>query len=162
MSQFNLTGKIAVFYKQTLDLHLDLEPLQRTRVTLGKIIARLITAEFTFDLAEVGFRKDLIDNAIGAMDGQGEIVIKTHRTETCVVVEITDTGSGIAPDIQAKIFDPFFTTKPPGEGTGLGLNISYNIIVQKHKGKITVDSKQGETRFEVKLPINYEDPQLDT
>lgn len=67
LSQFDLTEKIAVFYKQTLDLHLDTESLQRTRVTLGKIIARLITAEFTFDLAEVGFRKDLIDNAIGVV-----------------------------------------------------------------------------------------------
>ncbi|MFW2365144.1 MAG: acyl-CoA dehydrogenase family protein [Desulforhopalus sp.] len=67
LCQFDLTGKIAVCYKQTLDLHLDFESLQRTRVTLGKIIARLVTAEFTLDLAEVGFRKDLIDNAIGVV-----------------------------------------------------------------------------------------------
>lgn len=65
LSQFDLTGKIAAFYKPTLDLHLNLESSQRTRVTLGKVIARLITAEFTFDLAEAGFRKDLIDNAMG-------------------------------------------------------------------------------------------------
>ncbi|MFT5726997.1 MAG: alkylation response protein AidB-like acyl-CoA dehydrogenase [Desulforhopalus sp.] len=67
LSQFDLTKKIAAFYKPTLDLHLDLESSQRTRVTLGKIIARLITAEFTFDLAEAGFRKDLIDNAIAVI-----------------------------------------------------------------------------------------------
>ena len=61
----------------------------------------------------------------------------------------------------SKIFDPFFTTKPPGVGTGLGLNISYNIIVQKHGGKISVDSRPGETRFEVKLPIHQEDASLE-
>jgi hypothetical protein len=67
LSQFDLTRKIAAFYKPTLDLHIDLESSQRIRVTLGKIIARLITAEFTFDLAEAGFRKDLIDNAIAVI-----------------------------------------------------------------------------------------------
>lgn len=104
---------------------------------------------------------NLIDNAISAMDGKGEIHIKTYPTKACVVVEITDNGPGIPSDIQQKIFDPFFTTKAPGEGTGLGLNISYNIIVQKHRGYIGVESKAGETRFTVKLPLNYEDPNLD-
>jgi signal transduction histidine kinase len=70
-------------------------------------------------------------------------------------VEISDTGPGIPPTIQGKIFDPFFTTKPPGKGTGLGLNISHNIIVQKHKGTIKVTSKPGETCFEIKLPLNF-------
>lgn len=104
---------------------------------------------------------NLIDNAIDAMDGHGDITIKTHRAEKCVVVEITDTGPGIPANIQEKIFDPFFTTKPVGVGTGLGLNISHNIIVHKHKGRITVDSKPGKTSFTVTLPVNYEDPQLD-
>jgi signal transduction histidine kinase len=104
---------------------------------------------------------NIIDNAIDAMDGKGEIAIKTSSTETCVIVEITDNGPGMPPEVQAKVFDPFYTTKPQGEGTGLGLNISYNIIVQKHRGAIKVDSKPGATRFEVKLPINYEDPKLD-
>jgi signal transduction histidine kinase len=92
------------------------------------------------------------------MKGQGEVALRTYRQDSWVVVEIKDTGPGIPPDIQAKIFDPFFTTKAPGEGTGLGLNISHNIIVQKHKGKIAVYSKSGETRFEVKLPLNFEAP----
>jgi signal transduction histidine kinase len=97
---------------------------------------------------------NIIDNALSAMDGQGDIVIKTYQQESWIVVEIKDTGPGIPQDIQAKIFDPFFTTKPPGEGTGLGLNVSHNIIVQKHKGKISVDSKPGETRFIIKLPLD--------
>jgi signal transduction histidine kinase len=101
---------------------------------------------------------NIIDNAVSAMKGQGEVALRTYRQDSWVVVEIKDTGPGIPPDIQAKIFDPFFTTKAPGEGTGLGLNISHNIIVQKHKGKIAVYSKSGETRFEVKLPLNFEAP----
>jgi len=96
---------------------------------------------------------NIIDNAASAMNGKGEIVIKTFKEELWLVVQIKDTGPGIPKEIQGKIFDPFFTTKPPGEGTGLGLNISYNIIVQKHKGKISVQSGQGETCFEVKLPL---------
>jgi signal transduction histidine kinase len=101
---------------------------------------------------------NIIDNAISAMEGHGEIVLRTSRQDPWVIVEITDTGPGIPQNIHGKIFDPFFTTKPPGKGTGLGLNISYNIIVHKHKGKITVYSKPGETRFEVKLPLNFADP----
>jgi signal transduction histidine kinase len=66
---------------------------------------------------------NIIDNAIGAMGGEGEIAIKTSSTETCVIVEITDSGPGMPPDVQAKIFDPFYTTKAPGEGTGLGLRL---------------------------------------
>ena len=70
------------------------------------------------------------------------------------MVEITDNGPGIPQDIQSKIFDPFFTTKPPGEGTGLGLYVSHNIIVNKHKGQIAVHSEQGKTRFTVRLPLD--------
>ena len=103
---------------------------------------------------------NIIDNAVSAMEGQGEIVLRTYRKDDFVIVEIEDTGPGIPQDIQSKIFDPFFTTKAPGEGTGLGLNISHNIIVQKHKGKIGVYSKPEGTCFEVKLPLNFEDQQI--
>jgi signal transduction histidine kinase len=96
---------------------------------------------------------NIIDNAVSAIGGQGEIVLKTYHQDDWIVVEIKDSGPGIPQDIQAKIFDPFFTTKPPGEGTGLGLNVSHNIIVQKHKGQFSVDSKPGETCFKVKLPF---------
>ncbi|MEW5958367.1 MAG: response regulator [Chloroflexota bacterium] len=96
---------------------------------------------------------NIIDNAIAAMNGQGEIILHTRRDGNWVVVEISDNGPGIPPAIQSQIFDPFFTTKPPGEGTGLGLNISHNIIVHKHKGEITVTSQPGRTCFQVKLPL---------
>lgn len=99
---------------------------------------------------------NLIDNAIGAMQSQGEIILRTRRDGDWVIVEIEDNGPGIPPEIQSKIFDPFFTTKPPGEGTGLGLNISHNIIVQKHQGKIAVSSQPGKTCFEIRLPLSFE------
>ena len=98
---------------------------------------------------------NIIDNAVGAMAGQGELVLRTYRQDGWVVVEIRDTGPGIPESIQSKIFDPFFTTKPPGKGTGLGLNISHNIIVHKHKGKLAVYSRPGATCFEIKLPLNF-------
>ena len=97
---------------------------------------------------------NLIDNAISAMKGNGKITIRTYHENSHLIVEIIDNGPGIQKDIQSKIFDPFFTTKAPGEGTGLGLSISYNIITQKHKGQIKVNSKPGETCFQVKLPVS--------
>jgi signal transduction histidine kinase/predicted CoA-binding protein len=100
---------------------------------------------------------NLIDNAVDAMNGQGEISIQTRPQGQWAVVEIRDTGEGIPKEIQSKIFDPFFTTKPQGKGTGLGLDISYNIVVQRHKGDIRVTSRPGETCFEVWLPVNFDD-----
>lgn len=97
---------------------------------------------------------NIIDNAIVAMKNKGKIVIKTYSEDNWIVVAITDNGPGIPEDLQKRIFDPFFTTKLPGEGTGLGLNISNDIIVNRHKGMINVFSKPGETCFEVKLPLN--------
>jgi len=73
-----------------------------------------------------------------------------------ILIEVADNGPGIIPEAINRIFVPFFTTKPLGEGTGLGLNISHNIIVQKHKGKLSVDSQPGRTRFVIVLPINFE------
>ncbi len=94
LSQFDLTEKIATLYKQTLDLHLDIDSLQRTRVTLGKIIARLITAEFTFDLAEAGFRKDLIDNAIGVLGNTlRQQVSSFNQFRSITVIEEYQDGS---------------------------------------------------------------------
>ena len=98
---------------------------------------------------------NIIDNAIDAMDGKGEITLRTQLQGDWVVVEIEDTGPGIPDEIQSKIFSPFFTTKPVGKGTGLGLNISYKII-QKHGGEIKVFSQPRRTRFQVCLPVNFE------
>jgi signal transduction histidine kinase len=99
---------------------------------------------------------NLLDNAIYALDGQGEIILRTRQDESWVVVEIEDNGAGIPVEVQPRIFDPFFTTKPPGDGSGLGLDISYNIVVNKHHGNIKFNSHPGKTCFEVWLPINLE------
>jgi len=98
---------------------------------------------------------NLIDNAIDAMDGRGELTLHTWQEDDWVVVEIQDTGAGIPEEIQNKLFSPFFTTKPIGKGAGLGLNISYNIIL-KHGGEIKVYSVPGKTCFTVYLPVNFE------
>jgi predicted CoA-binding protein len=97
---------------------------------------------------------NIIDNAAGAMNGKGELEICTRREGEWIVVEITDTGPGIPAEIQPRIFDPFFTTKPPGKGTGLGLNITYNIVVYRHAGDIQVFSRPGHTTFQVRLPVD--------
>jgi len=95
---------------------------------------------------------NIIENAIDAMPGQGELLIRTFRDGHFVVVEIGDNGSGIPPEIRPHIFDPFFTTKGVGEGTGLGLN-TVQTIVRKHGGNVQVESKPGDTRFQVWLPF---------
>jgi signal transduction histidine kinase len=96
---------------------------------------------------------NIIDNAIDAMNGKGEITLRTYAKDTHVIVEITDNGPGIPENIRSRIFEPFFTTKPPGKGTGLGLHISHDIIANRHHGQLLVESKPGETRFKVVLPI---------
>jgi len=95
---------------------------------------------------------NIIDNAIDAMNGKGEIKIKTYVDDQRVIVEITDNGPGIPEEIQSRIFEPFFTTKAPGHGTGLGLHISHDIIANRHHGQLLVESKPGETKFKVILP----------
>jgi signal transduction histidine kinase len=95
---------------------------------------------------------NIIDNAIDAMGGKGELRVRTYRDDDCVVVEIGDNGPGIPADIQSHIFEPFFTTKRVGEGTGLGLDTTLR-IVKKHRGNIQVSSKPGDTRFQVWLPL---------
>jgi signal transduction histidine kinase len=82
--------------------------------------------------------------------------LKAYQEGEWVVVQVADNGPGIPPAAQGKIFDPFFTTKPPGEGTGLGLNLAHGIVVEKHRGQISVDSRPGKTRFTVKLPITVD------
>lgn len=96
---------------------------------------------------------NLIDNACDALQGKGELKIKTYRQDEHVVVEITDNGPGIPAAIQPRLFEAFFTTKPPGIGTGMGLHVSYNII-QKHRGAIHLTSQPGATTFQVTLPLH--------
>lgn len=97
---------------------------------------------------------NILHNAIYAMDLKGQLVIKVYKEKEFVVVSITDSGKGILPSEIEKIFNPFFTTKPIGEGSGIGLDIAKRII-DKHNGKILVESKPGKTTFRVFLPINY-------
>ncbi|WP_318205182.1 ATP-binding protein [Streptomyces sp. SCL15-4] len=99
---------------------------------------------------------NLVDNAVSAMNdagGQGTLTVRTARDHERLLVEFRDTGPGIPPEIKDRIFDPFFTTKPVGEGTGLGLDISWRIVVDKHHGTLRVDSVPGDTRFQVLLPL---------
>ncbi|MBO0814679.1 MAG: sensor histidine kinase, partial [Actinobacteria bacterium] len=95
---------------------------------------------------------NIIENAIDAIDAHGTITIHTSARDGFVLAEITDDGPGMPPEVIARVFDPFFTTKPPGRGIGLGLNISHNIVVQEHKGRIEVESQPGRTTFRVFLP----------
>jgi signal transduction histidine kinase len=95
---------------------------------------------------------NLIDNAIDAMGGKGELRIRTSRELDFVLVEIIDNGPGMADDVKAHIFEPFFTTKGVGEGTGMGLDTVYR-IVRAHRGEISVDSEPGRTSFQVRLPL---------
>ena len=99
---------------------------------------------------------NLIDNAAQAMRGEGTLTIRTARDDANVLVEIGDTGPGIPKEIQERIFEPFFSTKPVGEGTGLGLDIAWRIVVKKHHGDLRVESVPGDTRFQVRLPIQPE------
>ncbi|MFD5831533.1 ATP-binding protein [Lentzea sp. NPDC060358] len=97
---------------------------------------------------------NMIDNALGAMGGSGTLTVRTFGEDRHLVVEIGDTGPGIPAEVQGRIFEPFFTTKPVGEGTGLGLEISWRIVVNKHHGAIRVESAPGDTRFQVVLPLD--------
>ena len=97
---------------------------------------------------------NLIENARDAMDGHGTLRIVSRRDGDDIVVDFVDTGHGIADAVQARIFEPFFTTKDVGKGTGLGLDISRRIIVDRHHGEITFDSKPGSTTARVRFPIS--------
>jgi signal transduction histidine kinase len=173
------SGRISTIVKSLKSYsYLDQAPVQSVNInqalddTLLILRSKLkskvnVKREYAKDLPEImGYGSELnqvwtniIDNAADALDGKedAQIKISTRAESEWVVVEIEDNGPGIPEEIQSKIFDPFFTTKGPGKGTGLGLNISYNIIVEKHRGDIQVRSKPGQTVFEVWLPINFED-----
>ena len=96
---------------------------------------------------------NLIDNAVFAMKGEGTLTVRTALDREQLMVEIGDTGPGVPAEIRERIFEPFFTTKPVGEGTGLGLDISWRIVVNKHHGDLRVESVPGATRFRVWLPL---------
>jgi len=140
-----------------------IESLENTLVLLRpKITADIrITRDYADDMPRIeAYGSELnqvwtniIDNAIDATEGQGELTLRAFTADSVVTVDVIDNGPGIPPEIQPRIFEPFFTTKAPGVGTGLGLHIAYNIVVHKHRGQIQVASKPGETRLRVVLPI---------
>ena len=125
--------------KGGVDIERDYQPLP------------LLVDSFGSELNQVW--TNIIDNAIDAMHGKGKLRVRTYQDDSCVVVEIGDSGPGIPADIQPHIFEPFFTTKGVGEGTGLGLDTAQR-IVKKHRGSIQVNSKSGDTRFKVLLPLS--------
>jgi signal transduction histidine kinase len=96
---------------------------------------------------------NLIDNAIDAVNGSGKVCIGTCQEDNQLVVEIVDNGAGIPPEVQSHMFEPFYTTKAIGSGTGLGLIISNRIVADRHGGEIEFESKPGQTRFKVRLPL---------
>lgn len=146
---------------QNVDVH---EGLENTLVMLHSRLAGRMTVQRDYagnlpriqaygsELNQVWTH--LIENAIDATRGQGELTLRTRRDDDWLVVEVTDDGPGIPPSIQPHIFDPFFTTKPPGAGTGLGLHVCHQIIVEKHRGQIACTSQPGRTTFQIRLPID--------
>ncbi len=150
---------------QVVDVH---ELLDSTLVMLARKIGDGITVVKEYDrslpripayAAELNqVWTNIIDNAVAAMDGHGTLTVRTVRDGDLLCVEIADTGPGVPENIRTRIFEPFFTTKPVGEGTGLGLDISYRIVVNKHHGDIRLVSNPGDTRFRVLLPLNAGDP----
>jgi signal transduction histidine kinase len=146
---------------QEIDLH---EGLDNTLTILNHKLKYGITVNRQYDLnlpricaygSELNqVWTNIIDNAVCAMKGKGELTIRTSYANDWVQVEIIDNGPGIPPEIQPHIFEPFFTTKGVGEGTGLGLEITHRIVVQRHHGNIRVTSKPGETCFQICLPVN--------
>ena len=148
---------------QSVDVH---EGLDNTLLILrSKLSGIAVRREYAPDLPRIeGYGSELnqvwtniLDNAADALarTAQPEIVVRTRYKDGWVTVQIIDNGPGIPPEIQARIFDAFFTTKPPGQGTGLGLDISYNIVVNKHRGEIKVFSHPGSTCFQVELPVDF-------
>lgn len=95
---------------------------------------------------------NIIDNAVDAMQGKGEITLRTYEENDQVVVEIIDNGPGIPKEIQSRIYEPFFTTKPPGQGTGLGLHVTHDIVTNRHQGLMLLESIPGKTKFKIILP----------
>lgn len=151
--------------------HLDQAPIQLVDVreeienTLAVLRSRLngvnVVREYDPDLPRIeAYASELnevwttlIDNALDALGGHGEIRIRVRAAGPEIVVEVADNGPGIPPHIQPRIFEAFVSTKEPGTGAGLGLHVTYNIVVHHHKGEISAESRPGETKFTVRLPV---------
>jgi signal transduction histidine kinase len=145
---------------QEVDVHEGIESTllmlghKLKNVTLTRAFDRSVPRIMTYGSELNQVWTNLIDNAIDAVNGKGKICIGTWQEDNQVVVEIVDNGSGIPPEVQSHMFEPFFTTKAVGSGTGLGLIISNRIVADRHGGEIEFESKPGETRFKVRLPLD--------
>jgi signal transduction histidine kinase len=145
---------------QTVDLR---ELLDSTLVMLGRKIPPGVRVVKEYDeslpavpayAAELNqVWTNIVDNALQAMGDTGTLTLSTHADAEFVIVRISDTGPGIPADVIDRIFEPFFTTKPIGHGTGLGLDIAWRIVVNKHRGYLKVVSEPGRTTFVVRLPL---------
>ena len=144
---------------QEVDIH---EGIESTLTMLGhKLKNMTVVRQFAPDLPRItAFGSELnqvwtnlIDNAVDAVKGSGQLEIKTRLDDLHIIVEIIDNGPGIPVDVQKRMFEPFFTTKGVGSGTGLGLVISHRIVADRHGGEIEFDSKPGHTRFCVRIPV---------
>lgn len=151
--------------------HMDRAPVEQIDVNRGiettMVILRhklrdvTVNLDLDRDLPEItGYPAELnqvwtnlMDNAIDAMGGNGTLEIRTAMQDNDIVVSLTDSGAGISQQHMGRLFEPFFTTKAVGVGTGLGLHIAHNIVVQRHGGNISVDSRPGRTTFTVTLPV---------
>jgi signal transduction histidine kinase len=150
---------------QPTDLHAGLDA---TLVMLSSKIATGVTVvkEYDRSLPKVPAYAgelnqvwtNLVHNALDAMAGQGTLTLRTARDGDCALVEIADTGPGIPDELRRRVFEPFFTTKPVGQGTGLGLDVSWRIVVKRHGGDLRVTSRPGDTRFQVLLPFSEPAP----
>jgi signal transduction histidine kinase len=138
------------------------EGLESTLVMLGHKLRDGVTVQREYDdvpmlegspgeLNQVW--TNLIDNAVDAMEGGGTLTVRTYADADAVIVEIADTGTGMSEEVAAHVFEPFFTTKEVGKGTGLGLDLSRRIVVERHGGEISVDSRPGATVVRVRLPL---------
>jgi len=151
---------------------LDREPLQKTDLRAGidstltmlepKLDGLVVERHYGADVPELDAYPselkqvwtNLLDNAIDAMDGSGTLTVTTRVDGNGVIVDITDTGHGIDPALSGRVFEPFFTTKDVGKGTGLGLDITRRIVVDRHGGQLTFESQPGSTTASVRLPIS--------
>jgi signal transduction histidine kinase len=145
---------------QEVDIHEGIESTltmlghKLKNVTLNRAFDRSIPRLMAYGSELNQVWTNLIDNAIDAVNGSGKICVGTCHEDDQLVVEIMDNGPGIPPEVQTHLFEPFYTTKPVGSGTGLGLIISNRIVADRHGGEIEFESKPGDTRFKVRLPIH--------
>ena len=145
---------------QWIDVHTGLDS---TLVMLGHKVGEgvKVVKEYDRDLPQIPAHPaelnqvwtNIIDNAVQAMHGAGTLTIRTYRKDDHIIVAIGDTGPGVPDELRKRVFEPFFTTKAVGEGTGLGLDISYRIVVNGHGGDIVLESQPGDTKFLVSLPL---------